>query len=111
MEMRGRMVRTVHPDHDAVELAEARHGVACYRTSVFLRWQAELNVLWSISALAERAGQLGAAHAGAPRQVAALGHLVELGPRLRRRGAGALAPGHRGRLLAQGGAGALGQVG
>jgi hypothetical protein len=38
MEMRRSMIRAVHPNDDAVELAEPRHGRACYRNTVVMRW-------------------------------------------------------------------------
>src|SRR5437660_112357 len=55
--------------------------------------------------LAQLPGQLVAAHLRPARQVTFLGDLVQLRAGLRRRGAGALALGDRGALLAQRGAG------
>src|SRR5215217_1583484 len=59
----------------------------------------------------EGPGQLGPPHLRAARQVPSLGLLVQLGPGLGPGAARPLAPGHRGALLAEGGAGLGREVG
>src|SRR5205807_4238488 len=63
------------------------------------------------SAHPEGSGQLGTAHLRAPRQIAALGHLMELLARLGRRASRPLAAGDGRGLLAEGGTRLLGQMG